>query len=350
MIIVVSFAWVLIIIVLAWFFIRKIKDSLNKESETRINALRAEWSDTLSKNTQLILSQLNENSKVLQGVNTTMGERLDNAARVVGDVKKSLGSLDERTQQIYEVGKDIASLQEILRAPKMRGGLGELFLEALLEQIMPHKEFYELQYCFKSGERVDAVIKIGGRLVSVDSKFPLESFKRFVESSNDEDKKKAKREFVRAVKEHINSISEKYILPDESTYDFALMYIPAENVYYEAIIKDEDFSGDKSIFSHAITRKVIPVSPNSFYAYLQVILLGVKGLKIEEKAQEVIKMLSTLKGSLGKFMKDFEVIGTHIGNIKQKYDDAGKKLDKFENKLSMIDSLGEAKELEKIED
>jgi len=335
-----------VIAILIFFFSRKTNDSVLKENEEKINALRREWSDTLSKNTELILKQLNESAKVQQMVSSNMGERLDSAAKVFGDVKKSLGSLDEKTQQIYEVGKDIASLQEILRAPKMRGGLGELFLESLLEQIMPRKDFYELQHCFKTGERVDAVIKIGSRLVPVDSKFPLESFKRFVDVQTDEEKRHAKKEFIKAVNTHIDNIAAKYILPDEDTYDFALMYIPAENVYYETIIKDEGFGEEKSIFSHAISKKVIPVSPNSFYAYLQVIILGMKGLKVEEKAQEVIKMLITLKGSLGKFTEDFEVMGSHIDNIKSSYERAVKSLDKFEDKLLSADSLEEKKKIE----
>jgi len=326
------------IAVLIYFFSRKMASSASKENEEKINALRREWGDTLSKNTELILSQL-------ASVNSGVGQRLDNAARVFGDVQKSLGSLDEKTQQIFEVGKDIASLQEILKAPKMRGGLGELFLESLLAQIMPSKDFYELQHCFKTGERVDAAIKIGNRLVPVDSKFPLESFKRFMDAGSDEDKKRAKKEFIKAVKDHIDTIANKYILPDEGTYDFALMYIPAENVYYETIIKDEGFGEEKSIFMHAIAKKVIPVSPNSFYAYLQVIILGMRGLKVEEKAQEVIKMLVTLKGSLGKFTQDFEVMGSHIDNIKSSYERAVKSLDKFEDKLLSADSLEDKKKL-----
>lgn len=339
MIIAVNIIGFCVIAVLIYFFSRKMSNSASKEGEEKINALRREWSDTLSKNTDLILTQL-------ASVNSGVGQRLDNAARVFGDVQKSLGSLDEKTLQIYEVGKDIASLQEILKAPKMRGGLGELFLESLLAQIMPSKDFYELQHCFKTGERVDAAIKIGTRLVPVDSKFPLESFKRFVEATGDEDKKRTKKEFIKAVKTHIDDIAAKYILPDEGTYDFALMYIPAENVYYETIIKDEGFGEEKSIFMHAISKKVIPVSPNSFYAYLQVIILGMRGLKVEEKAQEVIKMLITLKGSLGKFTQDFEVIGSHIDNIKSSYERAVKSLDKFEDKLLSADSLEDKKKLE----
>lgn len=340
MFIVINLAWLFIIIILVLFLTRRHRDSFSKENDEKINALRTEWSNTLSKNTDLILKQLNN-------MNTSVGSQLSNTAKVFGEVRESLGSLDQKTQQIYEVGKDISSLQEILKAPKMRGGLGELFLENLLEQIMPHKDFYELQYSFKSGERVDAVIKIGKKLVPVDSKFPMESFARFIGGENDDDKKRAKKEFIKAMKEHINSIADKYILPDEDTYDFALMYIPAENVYYEAIIKDDDFGEQRSIFSHAISRKVIPVSPNSFYAYLQVIILGLRGLGIEEKTQEVIKKMVALRGSLEKFKIDFDKIGTHIENIRSSYDRAENRLEKFDNKLSTIDSLDGKKQIEK---
>ena len=339
-VITVSLIWVVIFIATVLFLTRRSNNSISKQGEDKINALRSEWSETLSKNTDLILNQLNN-------MNNSVGSQLSNTAKVFGEVRESIGSLDQKTKQIYEVGKDISSLHEILRAPKMRGGLGELFLENLLEQVMPRKDFYTLQYSFKSGERVDAVIRIGKKLVPVDSKFPMESFTRFIQAENDEDKKRAKKEFVKAIREHINSIADKYILPDEDTYDFALMYIPAENVYYEAIIKDEDFGEQKSIFSHAIARKVIPVSPNSFYAYLQVIILGLRGMGIEEKTQEVIKKLITLRGSLERFKIDFDKMGTHIENIKSSYDRAEDRLEKFGNKISSIDSLNGKKQIEK---
>ena len=337
-VIIVSLIWGTIFITAVIFLGRKNRDSALKENEDKINALRAEWSDTLAKNTQLILSQLNN-------MNSSVGAQLSNTAKVFGEVKESIGALDQRTQQIYEVGKDISSLQEILRAPKMRGGLGELLLENLLAEIMP-KNLYELQYSFKSGDRVDAVIKIGKKLVPVDSKFPMESFTRFMESEDEESKKRAKKEFAKAVKDHIGSIADKYILPDENTHEFALMYIPAENVYYEAVIKDEDCGEQKSILSYAISRKVMPVSPNSFYAYLYVIILGLRGLGIQEKTQEVIKKLLTLKVSLERFEGDFDKLGTHIKNIGSSYGAAKERLDKFGNKLSTIDSLGDTKQIE----
>ena len=152
---------------------------------------------------------------------------------------RSLGGLEEANRHIYEVGKDIASLQEILRAPKLRGGLGEFFLEDLLAQILPPQHF-STQHAFRSGEKVDAVIKLGASLVPVDAKFPLENFKRIAGSDERRGKKPRQEAILRPMcKKHIDAIAGKYILPDEGTYDFALMYIPAENVYYETIIKDE---------------------------------------------------------------------------------------------------------------
>lgn len=341
-ILIINIIWVLIVVTLVIFLTRRTKDSLSKESEERLSVLRAEWGNTLSKNTDLILQQLNN-------MNTSVGSQLNNTTKVFGEVRESLGSLEQRTQQIYEVGKDIASLQEILRAPKMRGGIGELLLENLLVEIMP-KNLYELQYSFKSGERVDAVIKMGKKLVPVDSKFPMESFTRVIGSEDEEDKKRAKKEFIKAIREHVNSIADKYILPDENTFEFALMYIPAENVYYEAIIKDEDLGGEKSILSYAISRKVIPVSPNSFYAYLQVIIIGLRGLGIQEKTQEVIKKLVGLRGSLERFKGDFDKIGTHIKNVGSSYGSAKDRLEKFGKRLSQIDSLDGKKEIEEIEE
>ena len=341
MFIVINLAWLFIIIAVVLFLTHRHKDSASKDNEDRLNALRTEWSNTLANNTDLILKQLNS-------MNSSMGSQMSSTTRVFGEVRETLGSLEQKTQQIYEVGKDISSLQEILRAPKMRGGLGELLLENLLAEIMP-KNLYELQHSFKSGDRVDAVINIGKKLVPVDSKFPMESFTRFIGSESEEDKKRARKEFTKAVKEHVNNVADKYILPDENTYEFALMYIPAENVYYEAFIKSDESSEQKSMIAHAASRKVFPVSPNSFYAYLEVIVIGLKGLGIQEKTKDVIKKLLTLKGSLEKFKGDFDKLGTHIKNIGSSYGTAKDRLDKFGNKLTTIDSLDTKKQLEEID-
>ncbi|MBM3253556.1 MAG: DNA recombination protein RmuC [Candidatus Omnitrophica bacterium] len=293
-------------------------------------------SSTVQNQLNTVINQVNERlketSEALATANKTIGDRLDSATNVIGKVHHSLGRLEEGLKEVLTVGRDISSLQDLLRAPKFRGGVGEFLLESLLAQILPGEHF-ETQYMFKSGEKVDAVIKIGQHLVSVDSKFPLENFKRVLEAKAEEEKKSLKKKFIQDVKKHIDSIAQKYILPDEGTFEFAIMYIPAENVYYETIVKDEQAQEDLGIYSYALAKKVIPVSPNSFYAYLQVIILGLKGLKIEKSAKQIISGLSSLQGELDKFKEDFEIIGKHLSNTKSKYDEAEKRLDKFTDKL-----------------
>jgi len=200
-----------------------------------------------------------------------------------------------------------------------------------LAQIFP-PDYFETQFAFRSGDKVDAVIKLGACMVPVDSKFPLENFKRMLDGATDEEKGRAKKQFVADVKKHVDAIASKYILPDEGTYDFALMYIPAENVYYETIIKD-DSMGDRSLSQYALSKKVIPVSPNSFYAYLQAIVLGLKGMKIEEHTKEILQSLTRLQGDFSRFKEEFNILGKHLGHAQASFQGAEKRLDQFGQKL-----------------
>jgi DNA recombination protein RmuC len=316
--------------------------------QQQMEQLRGQMSDGLNKNISLLTEQLraiNEQvnqqlqmvNQQLQNSSGQIGQRLDTARQVIGEVREKLGELSKTSEQIHEVGKNIATLQEILRPPKLRGGLGEQFLGELLSQILP-PEFYSLQYPFSSGERVDAVVRLGEKLVPIDSKFPLDNFRRIIECKTEEEKKSFKKIFYRDVKKHIDDIASKYILPQEGTYDFALLYIPAENVYYEIITKDESFGEEKGVLNYALTKKVIPVSPNSFYAYLQVIVLGLKGLQIEKEAQKIQALLSGLKKDIGGFQEDFQLVGKHISNAMNKFEEARRRLDKFSFKLEQIES------------
>jgi len=262
----------------------------------------------------------------------TMGERIADTTKVFGEVKESLGKLTQRTEQIQEVGKNISSLQDILRAPKFRGGFGELLLERLLADILPHTN-YSLQYAFRSGETVDAVIRIGGNLVPIDSKFPLEDFQRILAAESEEEQVALRRQFTRTIKKHIDAVT-KYILPDENTFDFALMYIPAENVYYETILRGH--AEESEIYSYSLQKRVIPVSPNSFYAYLQVIVFGLKGLHIEKTACDILGHLGRLQGDLQDFQEDYAILGGHIRHAAQKYDDTERKLARLDEKLQVV--------------
>jgi len=272
--------------------------------------------------------RLNEMSSSIQEANKIIGQNLGSSTAVFGNVEKQLGKLEETNRQIVEISKDISSLQELLRAPKFRGQMGETLLENLLSQVLP-KQNFETQYRFKSTDAVDAVIRLGERLVPVDAKFSLENFQKMLDAQDEKLKNEFRRKFIQDVKNRVDEIASKYILPDENTYDFALMYIPAENVYYEVIIKED-------LFSYGMAKKVIPVSPNTFYAYLQVICLGLKGLKIEENAKMILKGLSALAIDVNKFKDEFDILGNHITNAGTKYADTQKRLDKVSDKLSNI--------------
>lgn len=322
-------------------------DQLRRQSAESQNAQTQALSERLHQLTSEVNRQLNAVSHNLMEGQKSVGERLDNAARVVGEVQKNLGALGQASEKIFAVGKDIAGLQDILRAPKMRGGLGEYFLGDLLGQILPAKHF-SLQHGFRTGQTVDAVVHLGERLVPVDAKFPLENFRRLLETPTDEERRALRRKFTADVKKHVDAIAGKYILPDEGTFDFALMYIPAENVYYECIIKD-DAGDDGALVEYALKRRVIPVSPGSFYAYLQAIVMGLRGFQIEENAKLIMENLSRLQGDFQRFAEDFEVVGRHLNNAKTKFDDTSKRLDRFEEKLISVAGSTQSAVLETAE-
>ena len=279
-----------------------------------------------------ILTSINQNLSKTQGHITT---QLHQTGTVVHEIQKKLGALEETTREIREIGQDISSLQDILQAPKLRGNLGEYLLEDLLRQIFPAKN-YQMKYSFKNGTQVDAVIRLGEGVIPVDAKFPLESFQRLVAAKSDEDRKKFKKEFIRSVKERIDEIAGKYIRPDEGTFDFAMLYIPAENVFYETIINDTLTDKSYELFNYAIQKYVIPVSPNSFYAYLMAIVFGLKGFHIEQQAKVIISELSRVQESFARFGTDFSLLGRHLGNAMGKYDECAKKADGFQDKLQRV--------------
>jgi len=273
-----------------------------------------------------------EVSQNIHAMQNSVSQGLESAQRTIGDVQQGLGELKEAAKHIEETGKKVASLQDLLQPPKLRGGLGELMLENLLAQVLPAAH-YTCQHRFRDGNIVDAMINLGDRLVPVDSKFPLESFDRLRHAETDDERKTARRSFVRDVRRHIDDVS-KYIRPDEGTFDFAMMYIPAENVYYEAMVKGE-VAEEAAICDYALTKRVIPVSPSCFYQYLTVIVWGLKGLQVEERAQAILAHLDRLNRDFGSFQSDFNTLGTHVTNAKNRYDDASRALDKFSGRLQL---------------
>ena len=269
-----------------------------------------------------------------------VGEKFESSLKVIGDIKKVLGSLEETNKQMLDIGKDISSLQDLLKPPQIRGGFGELTLGHILAQLLP-KENFEEKYRFKNGAVVDAVVRTGDKIIPIDSKFPLESFQRYIEASQSK-KKSYLREFERNVKAKIDDISAKYILEDEGTYDFALMYIASENVYYQTILKEDLGINSSSISDYALEKKVVPVSPNSIYAYLRVIYIGLRGMQFERNVRKIVEDFARLNKEFEKFEEQFRKLGGHLGHAKGSFDRADRQLDIFSDRLALI---GESREV-----
>lgn len=257
------------------------------------------------------LSMLNQN---IQGMHT----RLDNAAKVIGAVNKELG-------QVQEIGRSMRDLQQFLQSPKLRGNIGEQVLQDLLSQNFP-RGYFEMQYKFNSGDVVDAILKTDNGFIGIDAKFPMVNFLKLEDPSN-------RKLWQRDVKKHITDIAKKYILPEEGTVNFALMYVPSEAVYYE-IIRDDD-----ELMAYAQNQKVLLVSPNSFYYFLKVIMIGMQGKKIEEQAKSILTALQGIQKDSDKFSRELDILTTHLTNAKAALDRVSHQYQQLDNKIDQIKLL-----------
>jgi DNA recombination protein RmuC len=274
-------------------------------------------------------TMLNQNIQGMQQrldtVSSGLNTRLDNAAKVISDVNKELG-------QVQEIGRSMRDLQQFLQSPKLRGNIGEQVLHDLLSQNFP-QNFFEMQYKFRSGEVVDALLKTDNGLIGIDSKFPLTNFDALMKASGEEQVNQYRKLFQRDVKKHISDIAKKYILPEEGTVNFALMYIPSEAIYYEIIRDDVD------MMAHAQQQKVLLVSPNSFYYFLRVIMIGMQGKKIEEQAHAILASLQGIRKDSDKFARELEVLTTHLTNAKSALDRVANQYHQLDVKIDQIKLL-----------
>jgi len=273
--------------------------------------------------------------KTLQSGQDNLTANMQSSQKVLGELNNQIGQLQGTNKQMMAVGSEVRRLQDILVSPKMRGQMGEWSLENLLAQILP-AESYKLQFSFKDGKIVDALVKLADYCVPVDAKFPLPSFEAVLKAENDHEKLRQRKQFQRDVQTHIDKIASQYIRPAEGTLDFALMFIPAENVYYETVIKYDGQA--KDILQYAMDKKVVPVSPNLLYAYLMTVVMGLHGLQIEKQAAQIRQNLKKLNADFSHFVQKWDILGKHLRNASSQYDDGGQKLNKFAMHLEQVQS------------
>lgn len=287
---------------------------------------------------QLVSSQLEQNRQSSAQATLSVHQQ-------VQSFTKGMTELAATVQQVHQSVKDVSSFQDIFKSPKLRGIWGEASLEAALGQYFP-KDMYQMQFYFKSGEAVDAAIKLpNGLLLPIDSKFNWENFEKMINSESDINRDMHKKQFYSDVKKKVDEIASKYILPSEGTTDVALMYIPAETVYYEIInnIKDAD------IPAYARTKKVILVSPNTFYLTVSAVLHWFRDVEFSKQTKDIIKRLERVVIDSGKLSDDFRVLGKHLGNAQSAYQESENRLTLMVDRVKNVVELGQAEEAKKLE-
>ncbi|MFA6005485.1 MAG: DNA recombination protein RmuC [Patescibacteria group bacterium] len=265
----------------------------------------------------------------LQKNSSDLNARLDNAAHVIQGVQKEIGTMSE-------IGRSMKDLQEYLASPKLRGNLGEQVLSQALQQLLPH-DLYELQYAFKGGEKVDAIVRLNDYIIPIDSKFPVENYRAMNKAEREADKEEYKKLFTKDVKKHIDDIARKYILTEEKTVDYAIMYIPSEGIYYEIIT-------NQKLFDYSNAQRVLLVSPTSFYAYLKAILMSFQGQTIQQKAREILNILTATRKDYEKVEESLSILEKHLTNAYNQMQNVGKFFVRLGQKLEGTKLLESKKE------
>jgi DNA recombination protein RmuC len=320
---------------------------LSAMSRRQATALRQEMQALLAAQSQSVSAQLGslgqavtaQISQVTQQVQTgvasagaltseshkAVAEQLQASTEMLGDVRQKLGEVQQAGHQLSNAARQI---ENVLGGAKTRGVLGEVALDRMLCDTLPPAA-YEMQHRFSTGEAVDAIVRLRDKLLPIDSKFPLDDYRRLIEVGED-----ARKGFERSVRNHADAIAKKYIVPDENTFDFALMFVPSEGVYYE-MLHSIDPKG-VLLDEYCRAKKVVPVSPSTLYAILQVILIGLQGMQIEENAKRILGSLSGLQKQMGNFGEVYDKLGGHLKNASQSFTEAGGRLERARNSLDEL--------------
>lgn len=317
---------------------KKLKDL---KSSTAVDFLKTdvvELSRNINNLQQTVGDRLENNNSAMQ---SSMQKQLSESAKLVTEVTQRLAKLDETNRRVVDVATDLKTLQNILGNPKQRGVFGEYYLESVLQNILPTKN-YQMQYKFRDNEIVDAVVFLDkGRILPIDSKFSLENYNRMVGEGNKFEKENLLKKVRNDLKGRIDETS-KYIRPSEGTMDFAFMFIPSESLYYDLLIGDVGTgSSARDLIEYAFRdKKVIIVSPTSFMAYLQTVLQGLRSLQIEEQAKDIQIRVGKLGQHIARFDEYMQKLGRSLGQTVGHYNSAHKELSKIDKDVIKVTQSG----------
>lgn len=342
-------AWIAIVLATlgagatAWI----LASATRRQSEARLAAMRQEmqaqaasqsqaFGAQLAQLAQAVTTQLGQFAQQVQtgmasagslasGAQKAVSEQLQASTEMLGTIRQQLGQVQQSGHDLSDAARQIES---VLGGAKVRGTLGEVALERMLADALPPSS-YETQYKFSTGEAVDAVVRLRDRMLPIDSKFPLEGYRRLVDSGEE-----ARKGFANAVRVHVDSIAKKYILPDEGTLDFALMFVPSEGIFYE-LLRSTDSKG-AALDEYCRGKFVVPVSPSTLFAHLQIIAMGFRGMQIEENAKRLLSSITGLQKQMENFGEVYQRLGGHLRNAQQSWTEADSKLDRARNALDEL--------------
>lgn len=309
------------------FFLTRKKGDIDQKQNDSIRDLERRLTDLMS-------GQLKEIRGSVDGTSKAMNQQISSFTKETVQIREDM-------KQVQEVMKSISSFQEIFRSPKLRGEWGEESLEHILSEYFP-KELYQSQYLFSSGEQVDIALKLpNNKILPIDAKFSYDNYKKMVEAENDEEKKLFRKKFIEDTKVKIQEIASKYILPSEGTTDQAIMYIPAEAVYYEITMMQEE-----DLARFARSKRIILASPNNILLTLSAVSHWYKDVQISRKTQDILKRLTKIQQNGKKIMDVFRKLGSHLKNALSSYDDSEKLLSRFDDRVErLLEGSSEEKQL-----
>jgi DNA recombination protein RmuC len=291
----------------------------------QISQLAQSLTVQLGQVTQQVQSGMASAGTIASSAQKAVSERLEASTQMLASLHQQIGEMQQAGHELSIAAKQI---EDVLGGAKTRGTLGEVALDRILADTLPRAS-YETQFRFSTGEIVDAVVRLSDKLLPIDSKFPLDGYRRLLDQGEE-----YRKDFSQAVRLHADSIGKKYILPAEETLDIALMFVPSEGVYYE-LLRSVDAKGTP-LDEYCRTRCVVPVSPSTLFAHLKIIFLGLRGIQIEENAKRLLASLSGLKKQVDNFGEVYERLGTHLRNAQQSYADADRKLDRARASLEEL--------------
>jgi len=334
------FLWVILAIVVAgfvaviFFLNQRLRELKNSSAVEMVKSDVTELTRSIMALQQTMGDKLERNSNTVQ---QSVQRQLSESAKLIADVSQRLTKLDETNRRVVDVADELKTLQNVLQNPKQRGVFGEYYLQSVLENVLPPGQF-QMQYRFSDGEIVDAAIFLDkGKILSIDSKFSLENYNRFIETRDKSERDKLLQKIKTDLKGRIDETS-KYIRPSENTMDFAFMFIPSESLYYDLLINNVGAAGSsRDLIEYAFRdRHVIIVSPTSFMAYLQTVLQGLRSLQIEEQAKDIQIRVGKLGQHIGKFEQYMQKLGSALGTTVNHYNAAHKELGKVDKDIVKI--------------